>query len=413
MEIATRKYPNFHAIAKPFGPICNLDCTYCFYLEKEKLYPTQNNWSMPDNVLERFISQYIAAQQRDTVSFTWQGGEPTLAGLPFFEKVVALQQKYANGKSIENALQTNAVLIDAPWAEFLARHDFLVGVSLDGPPELHNAYRTFKGGRGSFDAVLHGLRMLQQHNVPFNTLTVVNRQTGNHPLEIYNFLKQVGSHYMQFLPVVERQTVTSSTHELQLVAPDAKTAAIVTPWSVEPLQYGNFLCTIFNEWVQHDVARYFIQVFDVALENWLGLTPALCVFRETCGSAIAVEHNGDVFSCDHYVYPEHKLGNLMGQELLPLIESPQQHAFGNAKHSTLPQYCQQCEVQFACHGECPKHRFTQTPSGEWGLNYLCAGYKKFFNHITPYMEFMAKELRAQRPPANVMQWVKQHQPTPL
>ena len=400
-------YPAFHVIAKPAGPICNLDCHYCFYLEKEKLYPGKAQLRMSPQVLEEYICQYISAQASPEVAFTWQGGEPTLMGLEFFEQAVVLQEKHAQGKRITNALQTNAVLIDDRWAEFLARHRFLVGVSIDGPEELHNRFRPFKGGRGSFDDVLRGLRCLQRAGAEFNTLTAVNRVNSHHPLEVYRFLKEIGSQYLQFMPVVERTATQPTAEGLSLVTPAFAGEAAVTEWSVEPLQYGKFLCEIFDEWVQHDVARVFVQLFDVALENWLGMTPALCVFRETCGAALAVEHNGDLYSCDHFVYPEHRLGNILQTPMASLVNSTQQANFGNAKRDTLPQYCRDCDVRFACQGECPQHRFILTPDGEAGLNYLCAGYKHFFSHIDPYMKFMAAELKARRPPANVMTWARE------
>jgi uncharacterized protein len=366
-------------------------------------------------MLEEYIRQYIAAQDVPVVSFTWQGGEPTLLGLDFFRNVVALQQKHSLGKQIENAFQTNAVLIDAAWADFLAQEKFLVGISIDGPQHLHDRYRLYKGGRGSFEDTLRGLKHLQSRSVEFNTLTVVNRSNSYFPLEVYQFLKDIGSRYMQFLPVVERRARQPAGDGLSLVSPDFVDDAEVTEWSVEAEQYGEFLCTVFDQWAQHDVAHYYVQLFDVTLENWLGLTPALCVFRETCGSALAIEHNGDLYSCDHFVYPQHRLGNILERPLESLVNSREQVAFGNAKRDTLPDYCRRCEVRFACHGECPKHRFIRTPDGEAGLNYLCAGYKRFFNHVRPYMDFMANELRHRRPPANVMEFARERlsgAPTP-
>ena len=397
-------FPAFHVVAKPIGPICNLDCQYCFYLEKEKLYPSTHRWGMSPDVLESFIRQYIEAQAAPNVSFLWQGGEPTLLGVDYFRQVVALQQRYAGGKQIENALQTNGVLIDDDWAEFLAENQFLVGLSIDGPPEFNDSYRVDKAGRATFDKVIRGLETLNRHRVEFNTLTCVHRQNGDHGLEIYRFLKEVGSGFMQFLPIVERLAHQPTPEGLLRILPDDPAPAEVAPWSVGPLQYGEFLCEIFDDWVRHDVARHYVQIFDVTLENWMGITPSLCVFRKTCGSALAVEHNGDLYSCDHFVYPRYKLGNLMNRELGALVNSPEQVAFGQAKSDTLPRYCQECDVRFACHGECPKHRFTQTPDGEAGLNYLCAGYKHFFRHVAPAMDFMVRELRARRPPANVMAW---------
>ncbi|MDZ7292325.1 MAG: anaerobic sulfatase-maturation protein [candidate division KSB1 bacterium] len=397
----------FHVMAKPTGPICNLDCKYCFYLEKEKLYPANSNWAMPQEVLESFIRQKIAAQQVPVVSFAWQGGEPTLLGVDYFEKVVALQRKYSNGKKIENALQTNGVLLNDAWGEFLARNDFLVGLSLDGPRELHDHYRVNKGGRPTFDQVMRGLAYLKKHQVRFNTLTAVHRHNANHALRVYRFLKEVGSGFMQFIPIVERIARAQATHGLTMVPPDFKKAALVSAWSVEPVPFGEFLCAIFDEWVRQDVGKYFVQLFEVALESWMGMAPSLCVFRETCGDALALEHNGDLYSCDHYVFPENRLGNIMENPLLAMISSAQQQKFGTDKRDALPRYCRECEVRFACNGECPKNRFLKTPDGEYGLNYLCAGYKMFFHHIHPYMQFMAEELRHQRPPANVMAWTRE------
>jgi uncharacterized protein len=395
----------FHIMTKPTGPICNLDCTYCFYLEKEKLYPGTKQWAMAPEVLERYIEQYIAAQPLDDVHFAWQGGEPTLLGIDFFRTVIALQQKYAAGKTIHNALQTNATLVDDNWATFLAEHQFLVGVSIDGPRHLHDHYRGDKGNAPTFDRVLRGLNKLKDHNVDFNTLTVVNRQNSQHPLEVYRFLKEIGSGFMQFIPVVERQTGQPAADGLVLIQPSFARAAEVTEYSVEPLAFGKFLSSIFDEWVKKDVGHVFVQQFDVALESWVGLEPSLCVFRKTCGTALAMEHTGDLYSCDHYVYPEHNLGNIMTAPLEQMAGSEQQKQFGLAKRDTLPRMCRQCDVRFACNGECPKHRFLTTPEGESGLNYLCAGYKHFFHHIDPYMQFMAAELRAGRPPANLMRCV--------
>ncbi len=407
---AARPFPGFHVIAKPVGPLCNLDCHYCFYLEKERLYPGTSRWAMSAEVLEQYIQQYIAAQETPQVSFTWQGGEPTLLGLDFFRRVVELQRRHSLGKRIENAFQTNGVLIDDEWATFLAHEQFLVGLSIDGPRELHDCYRQYKGGRGSFDDTFRGLQRLQKHGVAFNTLTVVNRTNGDHPLEVYRFLKEIGSQYIQFLPVVERRAKEPTATGLSLISPSDNAEAEVTEWSVGALQYGQFLCSVFNEWVRHDVAQTFVQLFDVTLENTLGMSPALCVFRETCGGALAIEHNGDLYSCDHFVYPQHRLGNILQQPMQQLVNSEQQVAFGNHKRDSLPEYCRKCEVRYACHGECPKHRFIRTPDGEAGLNYLCAGYKLFFNHVRHYMDFMANELRQRRPPRNVMEFARKSMP---
>ncbi len=396
-------------MTKPSGPICNLDCKYCFYLEKENLYPGQSDWAMPDDILENYIRQYIEAQDVPAVSFAWQGGEPTILGVDYFRKIVALQKQHANGKHIENALQTNGVLLDDAWGEFLAENHFLVGLSIDGPRELHDCYRVDKGGQPTFDRVLRGLGFLKKHGVDFNTLTVLHRKNSQHPLKVYRFLKEIGSRYIQFIPIVERIAATPDSSGLVLIAPGQTEPARVSAWSVESRQFGKFLCAVFDEWIRKDVGQTFVQVFDVALESWMGMDQGLCVFREACGAALAIEHNGDLYSCDHFVYPENRLGNIMEQPLRALAGSAAQKKFGTDKRSTLPQYCLDCDVRFACNGECPKHRFISTPSGDPGLNYLCAGYKLFFHHIDPYMRFMAGELRHQRPPANVMEWVRQRE----
>jgi serine-type anaerobic sulfatase-maturating enzyme len=392
----------FQIMTKPIGPICNLDCKYCFYLEKENLYPRTKHWAMPEELLERYIEQYIAAQPRDEVHFAWQGGEPTLLGVEFFKTVVALEKKHAGGKIIHNALQTNGTLLDDEWCQFLAEHKFLVGVSIDGPRELHDAYRVDKGNAPTFDRVLRGLNKLKEHKVEFNTLTVVHRLNSQYPLDVYRFLKDAGSGFLQFIPVVERKAAEPDSHGLVLIQPSVECTAEVTEWSVEPMVYGQFLTKIFDEWVRNDVGRTFVQQFDVALESWMGMEPSLCVFRKTCGAALAMEHTGDVYSCDHFVYPEHKLGNIAENELDAMVGSEQQKKFGEDKRDTLPRMCRSCDVRFACNGECPKHRFLMTPDGEPGLNYLCAGYKHFFHHIDPYMQFMAAELRSHRAPANIM-----------
>jgi len=396
----------FHVIAKPIGPICNLNCKYCFYLEKENLYPQKNDFHMNPDVLESFIKQKIEGHNVPQVSFAWQGGEPTLLGVEFFKQVVELQKKYANGKTIENAFQTNGVLLNDSWCKFLKESNFLIGLSIDGPEEIHNKYRVNKGGKPSFKYVMRGMDFLKKHEVEFNTLTVIQRDNSYKPLDVYDFLKEVGSGFMQFIPIVERISENPSPEALNLVSPHSENAQ-VTDWSVEPEQYDNFLVTIFDEWVRNDVAKFFIQIFDIALEAWLGMEPSLCVFRQTCGEALAIEHNGDLYSCDHYVYPENKLGNIIENPLKSLVISEQQKKFGQDKLEKLPQYCLDCEVRFICNGECPKHRFIRTPNGEDGLNYLCAGYKKLFKHIDPYMKFMANEFRNQRPPANVIQWTKE------
>lgn len=404
---------NFHVMAKPIGPICNLDCKYCFYLEKESLYPQMGpqveRWAMRDEVLESYIRQFIESHDTPQVNFAWQGGEPTLLGVDYFRRVVELEKRYANGKRIANAFQTNGVLLNDEWGEFFRENEFLIGVSIDGPRELHDAYRVDKGGQPTFDRVVRGIETLRRHNVKFNTLTTVHRANADYPLEVYRFLKAHGSGFIQFIPIVERMAHNVTKEGLRLISPDFTGAANVAPWSVEPRQFGRFLCAIFDEWVRKDVGKHFVQLFDVSLETWCGMEPSLCVFRKTCGGALAIEHSGDLYSCDHFVYPENRLGNIMDSALATLVDSEQQRQFGEAKETTLPRYCRECDVRFACNGECPKHRFTTTPDGEAGLNYLCAGYKMFFHHVDPYMRFMASELAAQRPPANVMRWVAERE----
>ena len=325
----------FHILTKPIGPICNLDCKYCFYLEKEKLYPGERQWRMSDEVLAEYVRQYIEAQPGPEVFFAWQGGEPTLLGVDFFRKAVAFHKKFAGGKTVSNALQTNGTLLDDEWCQFLAAEKFLIGLSIDGPRELHDQYRVDKGQKPTFDRVMHGLELLKQHRVDFNTLTVVNDANSKQPLEVYRFLKSIGSEFLQFIPLVERKAQANEAGLEFAAPPDLGRAgngeSPVTSWSVDAAQYGNFLSAIFDEWVRQDVGKVFVQLFDVALGNWMGLGSSLCVFAERCGSALAIEHNGDLYSCDHYVYPKYRLGNLMNQSLGGMAGSPQQMKFGNDK----------------------------------------------------------------------------------
>ena len=374
-------------MAKPSGSKCNLDCKYCFYLEKEGLYP-RGSHRMTDEALETFVKAQIHAQPDGAeVLFAWQGGEPTLMGVEFFEKAVALQKQHAGGRRIANAFQTNGVLLDDAWGAFLKRENFLVGLSIDGPRELHDLYRVDKGGRPTFDKVMSGLSVLRKHGVTFNTLTVVHRESARRPMEVYEFLKSIGSTHLQFIPLVDRVGDGEAVSEASVLAED----------------YGTFLTTIWDHWLHHDVGRVFVQLFDVMLGVWMGQPAGLCLFRETCGDAVALEHNGDVYSCDHFVTPRHRLGNLLDQSLGDLVRGPQQREFGHSKASTLPRYCQECEVRFACHGECPKNRFLPTPDGEPGLNYLCAAYKRFFTHANPGLRGMAWLAMNQQPPAKIME----------
>ncbi len=402
----------FHIMTKPIGPLCNLDCKYCFYLEKEQLYSSNENFRMSDQVLESYVRQYIEEQSTPEINFAWQGGEPTLMGIPFFRKAVEFQKKYADGKRISNAIQTNGTLLDDEWSSFLKENQFLVGISIDGPQELHDCYRVDKQQRPTFDWVMRGISFLKKHGAEFNTLTVVNRANSKHPLKVYRFLKEIGSGFIQFIPLVERQAnIETKNLGLDFAAPpsvgEEERLSPVTSWSVIAPQYGKFLIEIFDEWVQTDVGKIFVQLFDVALGNWMGLGSALCVFSEKCGTALAMEHNGDVYSCDHYVYPQYKLGNLLHHSLGEMVGSDQQRKFGSDKSDLLPKYCRQCEVRFACHGECPKHRFIKTPDGESGLNYLCAAYKMFFKHIDPYMQTMGQLLQRGQPAAAIMSRMKE------
>ncbi len=398
-------------MAKPAGPDCNLACSYCFYREKEQLYPAGTVHRMSDEVLESYVRQYLAAHDGDTVEFAWQGGEPTLLGLGFFQRVVALQARYANGRQVTNALQTNGVLLDSQWGDFLAANRFLVGLSIDGPPEVHDRHRIDRGGRPSFALVDRGLRVLRDAGVLFNTLTVVTRQSAEHGALVYQFLREEGSGFLQFIPIVERRAVASNANGLTLVGPQDHPRARVTGWSVDPSGYGRFLNEVFDRWVRTDVGRVFLQPVDIALGAWLGQPAGLCTAAETCGRAVVVEHNGDVYSCDHFVYPACRLGNLLEQPLVELVASPAQQRFGAAKRDALPQYCRACTYLFACHGGCPKHRILRTPAGEPGLNYLCAGYRAFYGHLAPYLDAMAGLLRAGRPAAEIMPCVDQLVPS--
>lgn len=384
--------PAFHVMLKPRGAICNLDCSYCYFLKKEELYPG-SDFRMSDALLDDYTRQYIEAQRVPHVTFAWQGGEPTLMGLDFFRRAVALQERYRKpGMTIENALQTNGTLLNDDWAGFLREHGFLVGLSLDGPQDLHDRYRVDKGGAPTWHRVMEAVRLLQRHGVQFNILTTVHAGNADHPLAVYRFLRdEVGAEFTQFIPIVERDNESGYQQ-----------GSNVTERSVTAEAYGRFLIAIFEEWVRRDVGRVFVQIFDVALAAYGGHRPGLCIFEPTCGSALALEHNGDLFACDHFVEPDYRLGNIQEVPLIDLVASPRQRRFGLHKQEGLPTYCRECEVLFACNGGCPKNRFITTPDGETGLNYLCAGYRAFFNHVRPAMEFMANELRHRRAPANVM-----------
>lgn len=387
--------PRIHVLTKPTGAICNLDCSYCFFLDKEELYPN-SNFRMSDEILETYIRQLIESHKTPEVTVAWQGGEPTLMGLDFFKKAIAYQEKYRRpGMTFENTLQTNGTLLNDEWCEFFKANNYLIGLSLDGPRELHDANRVDKVGRPTFDRVMKGLRLLQKHGVEYNILTTVNRVNSQYPLEVYRFLRdEVKTSWIQFIPVVER------------INEDGKTlyqkGTQVSENSVLPEQFGTFLTTIFDEWVRRDVGKIFVQTFEAAVRSWLGLPTGMCFFSPTCGSGVALEHNGDLYSCDHFVEPDYLLGNIQETSMAELVGSSRQFQFGQDKLTTLPRYCQQCEVRFACHGECPKHRFTDTPDGEPGLNYLCAGYKTFFTHIDNPLKMMVNLLRQGKDATEIM-----------
>lgn len=401
-----RRPDAFNLMVKPVGPVCNLNCTYCYYLDKQNLYSGIKDFRMNDELLEKFIREYIEAQKVPVVTFTWQGGEPTLLGMDFFRKVIELQKKHSAGKNIENAFQTNGTRLDDEWCRFFADERILVGISIDGEEHNHDHYRRTKSGAPTFKKVMKGIELLHKHNAEFNTLSVVNSYNVHHALETYRFLKRIGSGFIQFLPAVERVSEAKTREGLSLVAPGYKGEAPVTDWSVGSVDFGKFLTAIFNEWVRNDVAKYYVQIFDATLANYVGEMPGVCIFAETCGDALVMEHNGDVYSCDHFVFPEFFLGNIIDTDMVSMARSQRQFDFGFDKRNSLPRYCLECDVRYACNGECPKHRFIKTPDGQPGLNYLCEGYKMFFKHAEPYMDFMAKELKAKRAPANVMQWIR-------
>ncbi len=393
-----------HAMAKPLGPVCNLDCEYCYYLSKQELLSTDSHWRMSDEVLESFIRQYIEGQNYKEVVFSWQGGEPTLLGLDFFKRVVELEKKYApSWLRCENDLQTNGVLLDDDWCAFLKENDFLVGLSIDGPRELHDHYRKDKQGRGSFDDVFRASRLLTKHDVNFATLSCVNRLTGQHPLEVYRFLRdEVGSRRMQFIPIVEPKSFDTTAPQrwpdslMPLMdEPRARPGhpdSVVEEWCVDPEDYGDFLVAMFDEWRTRDLGRIYVHFFDCAVEQWMGRISPLCIFGPICGKGVAIEHDGSVYACDHYVYPEYRLGNVLEEPLSELVLSERQEAFGYAKDSSLPGRCRECEFLFACAGECPKNRFIRTPDGEPNLNYLCVGLKRYFTHIDPHIQKIVRDL---------------------
>ena len=401
----------FNIMIKPAGSLCNLDCHYCYYLDKAEIYGGYEP-RMSLDMLETCIREYIAANDVPEVTFNWHGGEPLVMGLDFYRKAVELELKYAGDKIIHNTLQTNGTLLNYDIASFFRDNDFLVGVSIDGPRDIHDKYRKDKGGAPTFDKVLRGIETLYRTGTQFNTMTTVNKASEGRGMEVYNFLKSVGSRYMQFMPVLEhiKYPVGSNGKPRKgarpyIVEPSTEGAEIAM-WSVSSMAFGKFMCDIFDYWVRNEVGQYFVNQFDAALACWCGAQPGTCVYAETCGGNSIIEHNGDVYCCDHFVYPEYKLGNIAGTDLREMMNSPVQTKFGISKRNGLPKKCIRCRYAFACHGECPKHRFNRTESGETGLNALCDGYYKFYSHVEPYMEKMKEFLVEKKAPANIIPWAR-------
>lgn len=399
-RIATPFAKPLYVMLKPAGAHCNLACKYCYYLEKSKLYATSQRHLMTDEMLERFTQEYIEAQTMGHVLFTWHGGEPLMRSIDFYKKALTLQQKYARGRHIDNVIQTNGTLLTDEWCEFFAQNHWLVGISIDGPQQYHDHYRQTSTGKPSWERVMHGIRLLNKHHVEWNAMAVVNAYNADHPLEFYHFFKEHGCQYLQFTPIVERLTAHSDGRTLASLAD--QTDIPVADFSVTPEQWGTFLCTIFDEWVRRDVGSIFVEIFDCTLANWMGVAPGICSYSTHCGHAGVMEHNGDVYSCDHFVFPTYKLGNIRDHTLVEMLYGEQQQAFSRLKHASLPRQCKECDMEFACHGECPKNRFLHDRYGNPGLNYLCRGYYQYYTHVAPYMDLMKRELLAQRPPANIM-----------
>lgn len=452
-----------YVMLKPVGSVCNLACDYCYYLEKSKFYPEVKNHILSDELLEKFIREYLECQTIPEVLFTWHGGETLMRPISFYKKALELQRKYARGRRIDNCIQTNGTLLTDDWCRFFRENNFLVGVSIDGPQEFHDEYRRNRQGLPSFYKVMKGIELLKKHGVEYNAMAVVNDYNVDYPLEFYRFFKEIGCHYIQFAPIVERlgrhadgtrlaapgenarpqspagtqrpgeklsdemppgempqneklpdekpapqspAAVDGSGMARTGQATPAAEAPALAPFSVDPVKWGRFLCALFDEWLKEDVGTYYIQLFDATLANWVGEQPGVCSMAPTCGHAGVMEFNGDVYACDHYVFPAYKLGNIRTHTLTEMMYSPRQLQFGADKRDKLPDQCKACDYLFACNGECPKNRFAYTADGQPGLNYLCAGYRHFFSHVAPYMDFMKKELLAQRPPANVMEWAR-------
>ena len=391
---------SFNMMLKPAGSLCNLNCRYCYYLDKAEIYGGREP-VMSEQMLETVVREYIAANDVPEVTFNWHGGEPLLLGMDFYRKALAFEQKYANGKTIHNTLETNGTLMDRAWAEFFRRNGFLIGISIDGPREIHDKYRKDKGGLPTFDKVMRAIELLRTSGVEFNTMSTVNKASEGKGLEVYHFLKSLGTRYMQFMPVVEH----IKGYEQHIVDPSEEGARIAS-WSVSDVGFGQFLCDIFDEWVRNDVSRFFVGQFDAALASWCRVPPGICAFSETCGGNAVIEHNGDLYPCDHFVYPKYRLGNIAETSIRAMMGSEAQVRFGIDKRNTLPSVCRKCKWLFACNGECPKHRFNRTERGETGLNALCRGYKMFYAHIAPYMDVMKSLLVQGLSPAGVIPWAR-------
>ena len=403
-NIATPFAKPLYVMLKPAGAHCNLACKYCYYLEKNNLYQNSHRHLMSDDMLEQFTREYIEAQTMPQVLFTWHGGEPLMRSIDFYKKALALQKKYAHGKQIDNVIQTNGTLLTDEWCEFFAKNHWLVGISIDGPQEYHDHYRVTPAGKPSWEKVMQGISLLKKHRVEWNAMAVVNAYNAEHPLEFYHFFRDNGCQYLQFTPIVERLTEHEDGRTLASLADDREIP--LADASVTPQQWGNFLCTIFDDWVRHDVGKTFVEIFDCTLANWMGVLPGICAYSKECGHAGVMEHNGDVYSCDHFVFPEYKLGNIRDKSLIDMLYGEKQQTFSRLKHTSLPRQCKVCDMEFACHGECPKNRFEKDKYGEPGLNYLCQGYYQYYSYVAPYMDFMKRELLAQRPPANIMNVLK-------
>lgn len=395
----------FSSMVKPIGSACNLDCSYCYYLDKAPTIYGDQQPVMSMELLEEYTRQYIEANEVPEVTFVWHGGEPLMAGLEYYRKAIGFQQKYAGGKTIINSLQTNGTLLNADWCRFFHDHNFLIGISIDGPRDIHDAFRVNKAGRPTFDKVMAGISQMVQYRVEYNTLSVINIKSEGRGAEVYRFLKSVGSRFMQFLPAVEHVLPAVNGKRPVIVKPGTQ-GSVMAPWSVSAPGYGRFMTDIFDEWVLSDVGTYFVQAFDMTLAQWVGVKPGLCIYSETCGDAVVVEHNGDVYSCDHFVYPEFKLGNILETELTDLYQSQKQFDFGIRKRNNLPRQCLRCEYYFVCRGECPKHRFLKTEYGEDNLNALCEGFKYYYHHVAPYMDQMKQLLIQKKAPALVMEWAR-------